>query len=253
MRHVPTALMICGLSLAIAGELRAQSTPAAPRATPAPAPAPAAPAVDPKQTMYALGVLLGSPLESFTLTPAELEQVLTGLRDGVLKKSVLPNPEAYGPRIQDLQNTRMAAAAAKQKELGKAFVAKAAAAPGATRTASGIVITPLKAGSGAAPRESDEVTVHYEGKLVDGTVFDSSLRRGEPATFPLDGVIPCWTEGVQQIKVGGKSRLVCPPETAYGERGAPPRIPGGSTLVFEVEVLETAKAPATPEAAPNKP
>jgi FKBP-type peptidyl-prolyl cis-trans isomerase FkpA len=99
--------------------------------------------------------------------------------------------------------------------------------------------------------------VHYEGKLVDGTVFDSSLRRGEPATFPLNGVIPCWTEGVQQIKVGGKARLVCPPETAYGERGSPPRIPGGSTLVFEVELLDIAKpppaaAPAAP-AAPMKP
>jgi FKBP-type peptidyl-prolyl cis-trans isomerase FkpA/FKBP-type peptidyl-prolyl cis-trans isomerase FklB len=249
MRHTSLLLMLCGLSLVAAGELRAQSTPAAPKAAPAPA---AAPATDPKQTMYALGVLLSSPLESFSLTPAELEQVLAGIRDGVLRKSALPNPEAYGPRIQELQNTRMAAAATRQKELGKAFVAKAAAAPGATRTASGIIVTPIKAGTGATPKASDEVTVHYEGKLVDGTVFDSSLRRGEPATFPLGGVIPCWTEAVQQIKVGGKSRLVCPPETAYGERGSPPRIPGGSTLVFEVELLEIAKAPPAP-AAPPKP
>lgn len=251
MRHTPYVLMLCGLSLASAGELHAQSTPAAPKA----APAPAAPANDPAQTMYALGVLISSPLDSFALTPAELDQVLAGIRDGVLKKSKLANPEAFGPKIQELQNTRMAAVAARQKELGKAFIAKAAAAPGATRTASGIIVTPIKAGTGASPKASDEVTVHYEGKLVDGTVFDSSIRRGEPASFPLAGVIPCWTEAVPLMKVGGKSRFVCPPETAYGERGSPPRIPGGSTLVFEVELLDIAQPapqPAAP-AAPMKP
>ena len=248
MRHTPLALMLCGVSLVATGELRAQSTPAAPKAAPA---QPAAPALDPAKTMYALGVLLSGPLESFALSPAELEQVLGGVRDGVLKKSTLQNPEAYGPRIQELQGQRMAVVAAKQKELGKAYLAKAASAPGATKTAGGVVITSLKAGTGANPKASDEVTVHYEGKLVDGTVFDSSLRRGEPATFPLNGVIPCWTEGVQQIKVGGKARLVCPPETAYGERGSPPRIPGGSTLVFEVELLDIAKPP--PAAAPAAP
>lgn len=257
MRHFPLPVLLCGLALVPSGELRAQSTPAAPKAAPAaqaaPAAPPAAPAVDPKQTMYALGVLLSSPLESFSLTPAELDQVLAGIRDSVLKKSALPNPEAYGPRIQELQNTRMAALAARQKELGKSFIAKAAAAPGATRLASGIVVTPVKAGTGAAPKSTDEVTVHYEGRLVDGTVFDSSLRRGEPATFPLGGVIPCWTEAVPQIKVGGKSRIVCPPETAYGERGSPPRIPGGSTLVFEVELLDIVKAPVAPPAAPAAP
>ena len=241
--------MLCGLSLIWFGEARAQSTP--PAAT-RPAPAPASSPAEQAKTLYALGVLLSGPLDSFSLSPAELDQVLVGVRDGVLKKSTIPNPETYGPKVQELQNTRMAATAAKQKELGKAYLAKAAAAPGATRTASGIVITSLKAGTGASPKASDEVKVHYEGKLVDGTVFDSSIKRGEPATFPLGGVIPCWTEGVQTMKVGGKSRLVCPPETAYGERGSPPRIAGGSTLVFEVELLEIVKAPAAP-AAPPKP
>jgi FKBP-type peptidyl-prolyl cis-trans isomerase len=145
----------------------------------------------------------------------------------------------------------MAAMAVKQKELGKAFLAKAAAAPGATKTPSGIVITSLKAGTGASPKASDEVKVHYEGKLVDGSVFDSSIKRGEPATFPLGGVIPCWTEAVQTMKVGGKSRIVCPPETAYGERGSPPRIAGGSTLVFDVELLDIGKAAPAPTAPPK--
>jgi FKBP-type peptidyl-prolyl cis-trans isomerase FkpA/FKBP-type peptidyl-prolyl cis-trans isomerase FklB len=240
--------MLCGLSLFAFGEARAQSpTPPAPKA----APAPAASAAEQAKTLYALGVLLSGPLDTFSLSSAELEQVLAGVRDGVLKKSTLTDPESYGPKVQELQNTRMAAMAVKQKELGKAFLAKAAAAPGATKTPSGIVITSLKAGTGASPKASDEVKVHYEGKLVDGSVFDSSIKRGEPATFPLGGVIPCWTEAVQTMKVGGKSRIVCPPETAYGERGSPPRIAGGSTLVFDVELLDIGKAAPAPTAPPK--
>jgi FKBP-type peptidyl-prolyl cis-trans isomerase FkpA/FKBP-type peptidyl-prolyl cis-trans isomerase FklB len=103
------------------------------------------------------------------------------------------------------------------------------------------VITTLKPGSGASPTAEDSVTVHYHGTLIDGTVFDSSVQKGQPATFKLNGVIKCWTEGVQQMKVGGKSRLVCPAQMAYGDRGAPPRIKPGATLVFEVELLDIAK------------
>ena len=88
--------------------------------------------------------------------------------------------------------------------------------------------------------------VHYEGRLIDGKVFDSSIARGEPAVFPLNGVIPCWTEGVQTMKVGGKAQLVLPAELAYGERGSPPKIMPKSTLVFDVELLEIVKAPAAP-------
>ena len=89
--------------------------------------------------------------------------------------------------------------------------------------------------------EGEKVAVHYHGTLPDGTVFDSSVDRGEPATFPLNRVIPCWTEGVGKMKVGGKARLVCPPDSAYGDRGAPPRIPPGTALVFEVELIEIVK------------
>jgi len=93
--------------------------------------------------------------------------------------------------------------------------------------------------------------VHYEGRFVDGKVFDSSLKRNEPITFPLGGVIPCWTEGVQLMKVGGKAQLVCPPELAYGDEGRPPQMRGGATLVFDVELLEIVKpeAAAAPAAA----
>ena len=101
-----------------------------------------------------------------------------------------------------------------------------------------MVITTLKPGTGPSPKATDKVKVHYHGTLTDGTVFDSSVQRGQPATFALNSVIKCWTEGVQQMKVGGKSRLVCPADVAYGDRGAPPRIKPGATLVFEVELLE---------------
>jgi FKBP-type peptidyl-prolyl cis-trans isomerase FkpA/FKBP-type peptidyl-prolyl cis-trans isomerase FklB len=126
----------------------------------------------------------------------------------------------------------------KEKKAGAAFLAKAAAEPGVKKTASGALVKEIKAGSGATPKATDTVKVHYHGTLMDGSVFDSSVQRGQPATFPLSGVIKCWTEGVQEIKVGGKSRLVCPSDIAYGDRGSPPKIKPGATLVFEVELLE---------------
>ena len=116
-----------------------------------------------------------------------------------------------------------------------------AAEPVEVRTPSGIVITTLKEGTGASPKSTDTVKVHYRGTLLDGKEFDSSYGRGQPATFPLNRVIPCWTEGVQKMKVGGKAKLVCPAAIAYGETGHPPVIPGGATLTFEIELLEIAK------------
>jgi FKBP-type peptidyl-prolyl cis-trans isomerase FkpA/FKBP-type peptidyl-prolyl cis-trans isomerase FklB len=124
------------------------------------------------------------------------------------------------------------------KAAGQQFVEEAAAREGATRLESGVVIEEITPGTGESPGESDTVKVHYHGTLTNGTVFDSSVERGQPATFALNRVIPCWTQGLQQIKVGGKSRLTCPADTAYGDRGAGPNIPPGSTLVFEVELLE---------------
>ena len=119
-----------------------------------------------------------------------------------------------------------------------ATIDKAAAEPGAVKTESGLVYRALKEGSGAQPKETDTVRVHYRGTFPDGKEFDSSLTRGEPAEFPLNRVIKCWTEGVQKMKVGGKAKLTCPPQLAYGERGTGGgAIPPNSTLVFEVELL----------------
>jgi FKBP-type peptidyl-prolyl cis-trans isomerase FkpA len=110
-----------------------------------------------------------------------------------------------------------------------------------TKTSSGLVITMQKEGTGASPKNSDTVKVHYRGTLTDGKEFDSSYGRGQPATFPLNRVIPCWTEGLQLMKLGGKAKLVCPSSLAYGNRGVPGVIPPDSTLIFEVELLEIVK------------
>ena len=112
------------------------------------------------------------------------------------------------------------------------------------KTASGLVMIPVTPGTGASPKATDTVTVNYEGRLTDGTVFDSSVQHGGPATVPLNRVIKCWTEALQLAKVGGKSRLVCPADLAYGDQGWPPLIKPGATLVFEVELLGISKPSA---------
>jgi FKBP-type peptidyl-prolyl cis-trans isomerase FkpA len=118
-------------------------------------------------------------------------------------------------------------------EASKAYLEKAAAMPGAVRTPSGLIYRELRPGTGTSPRATDTVKVNYRGTLIDGKKFDSS----ENIKFPLNQVIPCWTEGVQKMKVGGKSELVCPASIAYGTQGQPPDIPGGATLIFEIELL----------------
>jgi FKBP-type peptidyl-prolyl cis-trans isomerase FkpA/FKBP-type peptidyl-prolyl cis-trans isomerase FklB len=160
--------------------------------------------------------------------------------------------ETWGPKIQELATSRRAAAAAEEKKSADVFLAKAAAEKGAVKKPSGLIVKELKAGTGASPKATDQVKVHYHGTLIDGTVFDSSVQRGQPATFPLNRVIPCWTEGVQTMKVGGKSRLVCPSSIGYGDAGSGDKIKPGAALVFEVELLEILppQAAAPPPAAP---
>jgi len=116
-------------------------------------------------------------------------------------------------------------------------IEQAAAEKGAVKTPSGMVYRALTEGSGASPKETDVVRVHYKGTFPDGKEFDSSYKRGQPTEFPLNRVIKCWTEGVQRMKVGGKAKLTCPPSLAYGDKGAGGTIPPNATLQFEVELL----------------
>jgi len=196
---------------------------------------------DDDKTFYALGIALSRNLAVFNLKPEELERVQQGLADGVLDRQKKVDFDAYSGKIQTLAKTRSTATAEVEKKAAADFLEKAAAEKGAKKTASGLIITEIKPGTGEAPKATDRVKVHYHGTLRDGTVFDSSVKRGEPATFPLNGVIPCWTEGLQLMKVGGKSKFVCPSSIAYGDRGSPPVIKPGAALVFEVELLEITK------------
>ncbi len=148
-----------------------------------------------------------------------------------------PNHGRTRPSINESHTMQKLALAAALLTLS---LSAGATEPKEEKTASGIGITMLSEGTGPSPTAYDTVKVHYRGTLTNGKEFDSSYRRNEPAVFPLNRVIPCWTEGVQKIKVGGKARLVCPPELAYGSRGMP-GIPPESTLIFEVELLDIAR------------
>jgi FKBP-type peptidyl-prolyl cis-trans isomerase FkpA/FKBP-type peptidyl-prolyl cis-trans isomerase FklB len=196
---------------------------------------------DDDKTFYALGIALSRNLAVFNLKPEELELVKQGLTDGVLDKQKKVDFDAFSGKIQTLAKNRSAVTADAEKKAAVEFLEKAAAEKGAKKTASGLIVTEIKPGTGESPKATDRVKVHYHGTLRDGTVFDSSVKRGEPATFPLNGVIPCWTEGLQLMKVGGKSKLVCPSAIAYGDRGSPPAIKPGAPLVFEVELIEIVK------------
>ena len=142
--------------------------------------------------------------------------------------------------MKSLMTLLIAVAAALPAWAQNDSAAKAAKEAGAVVTASGLVYKSLKDGTGASPKATDTVKVHYRGTFPDGKEFDSSYKTGGPAEFPLNGVIKCWTEGVQMMKVGGKAKLTCPAAIAYGERGAAGVIPANATLVFEVELLGVA-------------
>lgn len=190
-----------------------------------------------QKVLYAVGQVLADQVGVFALTPEELKSVEQGLRDGVTGAKSAVDMTVYGPRIKPLAEERAAAAAKKSEAQGEALLARAAAEKGARKGAGGIIYRSLRAGSGATPKAEDTVTVNYRGTLPDGKEFDSSYKRGQPADLALGGVIKCWSTGLQMMKVGGKAKLTCPPQTAYGERSVGGVIPANSTLTFEIELL----------------
>lgn len=198
-----------------------------------------APKVETEQekTLYALGVWLGNRVSQFRLSAEELAVVQAGLADVTLKHALKADLDTYGPKLNELAESRGKMIAKENEDAGKAACAQFLAAnKDAKKMGSGLILLSTQEGTGKSPVPSDRITVNYTGKLLDGTVFDSSEKSGHPATFSLTQVIPCWVEAFQFLKVGGKAKLYCPADIAYGEQGRP-GIPPGATLVFDVELL----------------
>jgi len=203
------------------------------------------------KTFYAVGAMFGTRLKPLSLTEAELDALTYGLRESAKGVESKVDMVAYQGKIQELFQGRMAKQAETEKKVGIDFLENFVKKEGAQKTASGLAYKIIKPGSSKKPSATDTVEVHYHGTLIDGTVFDSSVERGKRVSFPLNRVIKGWTEGLQLIGEGGKIKLVIPSELAYGEHGAPPKIAGGATLVFEVELFSV-KPPEADPAAPAK-
>ncbi len=191
-----------------------------------------------EKALYALGTMMGGRFATLNLTQDELSALTQGIKDAATKAEPQIKPEDYQMKIQALFKKRMEASSEAATKEGVDFLNKFSKEEGAKQTKSGLAYKILKEGTGVAPKADDMVEVHYKGTLIDGTEFDSSYKRGKTVTFPLNRVIKGWTEGLQLVKEGGKIKLVIPSELGYGKNGAPPRIPGGATLVFEVELVK---------------
>jgi FKBP-type peptidyl-prolyl cis-trans isomerase len=205
---------------------------------------------DSDKEIYALGLSVARNLSIFNLSESELQTLEAGISDGVLNKPPKVDLNTYGPKLQDLARARSTQMAEAEKKASEDFLSKAAAEQGSVKTPSGLIYTELAPGEGPSPTADSTVKVNYKGTLRDGTVFDSSYERKTPATFTVKQVIPCWTEGLQKMKVGGKAKLVCPSSIAYGDRGMPGAIKPGAVLTFDVELLEIVKSDGK---APSKP
>ena len=194
---------------------------------------------------YALGLGIGSQLKSMGAESLNIDDFAQAIKD-VLNDSELKISMADSQKIvqkffqeqEAKQRAAMAETGKKLKAEGEAYLAENAKKDGVITTASGLQYTVLKEGTGKAPKATDTVVCHYEGFLTNGTVFDSSIQRGEPAAFPLNGVIAGWTEGLQLMKEGGKNRFFIPYHLAYGEAGAAGSIPPYAALIFDVELIE---------------
>jgi len=197
---------------------------------------------------YALGLSLGSYIDQAKNDGGDavdfnMDAVLRGVTDGANDKAILDEAQmrdamrSLQMKMQNAKQEKEMAAAKENIVAGQKFLNENKAKKGVTTTASGLQYLVLKEGTGASPVATDKVNVHYHGTLIDGSIFDSSVDRGEPISFPLNGVIKGWTEGLQTMKIGGKTRFFIPADLAYGERGRP-GIPGNSVLIFDVELLD---------------
>ncbi len=190
---------------------------------------------------YSWGLAMGQQLRGMGVKDLNIEDFTNAVRCVFENKEPEVKPDEAQQVINAYLQELEAKATKVAKEAGAKFLEENAKNEGVKVTASGLQYTVEKEGTGESPKATDEVTVHYTGRLLDGTVFDSSVSRGEPATFPLNRVIPGWTEGVQLMKEGGKYMFFIPSELAYGAQGIPGAIPPHSTLIFEVELIKVVK------------
>lgn len=199
------------------------------------------PKTDEQKVSYGFGLQFGQQLLRNQFSGLEAKFVAQGIEDILSKADVKVSEqelsEAYAT-VQAAMQKEQEQKAAKMRELGISFLAENEKRDEVTVTESGLQYEILEAGEGDKPSATDTVEVHYEGTFINGDVFDSSIARGEPATFGVNQVIAGWTEALQLMPVGSKWRLVIPSELAYGDAGAPPSIAGGSTLVFQVHLIK---------------
>jgi FKBP-type peptidyl-prolyl cis-trans isomerase FklB len=275
----PSALFVTAL-LAVSGAAFAQDKPAqdkpqaaqpakpqtgAPSQPAQPAPAQPAQPGRPKpealqdKASYIIGLNLGQSLKTQEV-PVTQDLIIQGLRDGLAGSNPLLTPEEIQAAMQEFQKQIMTQQQAKMQVQGEtnlkasqAFLEQNKARKEVKTTASGLQYEVLQEGSGEAPKPTDQVTVNYRGTLPDGTVFDSSYERGQPATFPVNGVIPGWVEALQLMKPGAKYKIYVPPALAYGERGAGGDIGPNQALVFEVELISVQKTPPPSEGQAENP
>lgn len=186
---------------------------------------------------YGIGVSIGTNMKKDGLDSLNLEVLSAGLKAAMHGDSTPINAQQAGTIIQAFLNGKQKEKADKALTEGKKFLEENKKKPGVTELPDGLQYMVMKEGTGPMPKLTDTVTVHYHGTLIDGTVFDSSVEKGQPATYPVNGFVQGWQEALQMMKVGSKWKLFVPPALGYGDRPAGPKIPANSTLIFEMELL----------------
>jgi FKBP-type peptidyl-prolyl cis-trans isomerase FkpA len=205
------------------------------------------------KVFYALGMEFGRRLVSLSMSPAELAMLKAGLSDAVARRTSKVDLEQVRAASARLTEQRKKASAEEEKKKGLLVLDQVAKEPGTQRLNGGVVVKKLQPGTGTNPGATDVIKVNYEGRLLDGTVFESSYKENKPMEVGLLAVMSCWQIGIPAIQVGEKARLFCPSDVAYGDEGMPPMIAGGATLVFDLELLGARPLEAAPEISAPRP